>query len=192
MPTARSSATASESRFAGNWCCVTAFSNRSHLKIVSVLALVVIHITLIGCAVTGKSSGVTNSQAATDIWHSYEILPNYHYYYAGPDAQPFYVIGIDNRYKLMSKLWKPVDLTPEMLKRWINYLNPRAGYSPYLYGADITGPNGERIGLWYSVRDWRLTGSATLGEDNRVFVTMPTGANERKKDRFPTRGEFDF
>jgi len=54
---------------------------------------------LISCAATGKSSGVITSREATAIWHAYEILPNYHYYhYAGPDAQPFYVGGIDDRY----------------------------------------------------------------------------------------------
>jgi len=52
---------------------------------------------LISCAITGKSSGVITSREATAKWHSYEILPNYHYNYIGPDAQPFYVIGIDNR-----------------------------------------------------------------------------------------------
>ena len=160
--------------------------------IVSVLALVVIQSTLTGCAAIGKSSGVTPSQEATDIWHSYEILPNYRYYYSGPDAQPFYIIGIDDNYHFQSKLWKPVDLSPEMLKNWINYIRPRVGYKPWLYGADITGPNGERIGLWYSVRDWRFTGSATLGGNNQVFVTMPTDVYERKNERFPTKDEFDF
>jgi len=73
---------------------------------------------LISCADTRKSSGVITSREATAIWHAYEILPNYHYYYAGPDAQPFYVVGNDDRYKLMAKLWKSVDLTPEMLRNW--------------------------------------------------------------------------
>ena len=68
---------------------------------------------LIGCTAIGKSSGVITSGEATTIWHAYEIRPNFHYYYAGPDAHPHYIIGIDDRYKLMSKLWKPVDLTPE-------------------------------------------------------------------------------
>jgi hypothetical protein len=173
--------------------CTGCFNNIGGMLIIAgVFALVVIQSTLIGCAATVKSSGVTNSQAATDIWHSYEILPSYQYYYAGPDAQPFYIIGIDDRYKLMSKLWKPVDLTPEMLKNWFNYLRPRVGYSPYLYGADITGPKGERIGLWYSVRDWRQTGSATLGENNQVFVTMPTAAGPRQRKRIPTQDEFKF
>jgi hypothetical protein len=161
-------------------------------RIIAIFGLAVILSLLIGCAATAKSSGVTTSREATAIWHSYEILPDYQYYYTGPDAQPFYIIGIGDRYKLMSKLWKPVDLTPEKLSGWINYLGPRVGYSPYPYGAFITSPNGERIGLWYSVRDWRRTGSAILGRGNQVFVTMPPGPDDRQMDRFPTKDEFDF
>jgi hypothetical protein len=32
-----------------------------------------------------------------------------------------------------------------------------------------TSPNRSHLKLWYSVHDWRLTGSATLGENNHVF-----------------------
>jgi hypothetical protein len=146
---------------------------------------------LISCADTRKSSGVITSREATAIWHVYEILPNYHYYYAGPDAQPFYVAGIDDRYKLMAKLWKSVDLTPEMLRNWFNYLRPRVGYSPYHYGAIITDWNGERIGLWYSVRDWRDKGSATLAKNNQVIVKVPifTGTLRRQREKIPTQNE---
>jgi len=154
----------------------------------AVVVLVVIHITLAACATTDpkKGSGVVTSDEATKIWHSYEILPNYNYYYSGPDSRPNYIIGIDNKYRLNSKLWQPVDLTPEMLKNWFNYVRPRVGYDPQSYGAFILGPNGERVGLWYSVRDWRLTGSAKVGEDNTISVTRPSqpgGASGTTKNR---------
>ena len=83
-----------------------------NLAIVTVLILIGIQSTLTGCTATGINSGITNSQEATDIWHSYEILPNYHYYIWGPVSQPFYIIGIDEKYHLASTHWKPVDLTP--------------------------------------------------------------------------------
>ena len=82
------------------------------------------------------------------MWHSYEILPNYHYYTSGPNTEPNFIIGIDDKYQFNSKLWKSVDLTPEMLNNWFNYITPRVGYSQDTYGAFITGPNGERLGLW--------------------------------------------
>jgi len=149
--------------------------------IVSVLILIGFQSTLTGCATTGTNSGITNSQEATDIWHAYEILPNYHYYFWGPVSQPFYIIGIDEKYQLKSSHWKPVDLKPAMLKNWFNYIDPRVGFSPLLWGALITGPNGERIGLWYSVRDWRRLGSANLGENNQVTVTTPPRTDPRKR-----------
>ena len=151
--------------------------------IVSVLLFVVIQITQIGCATptSGRTSGIRTSQEATDIWHSYDILPNYRYYYTGPDTQPNYIIGIDDRYHLTSKYWKPVDLTPEMLKNWINYYRPRVGYSQDLYGADITDLDGKRVGLWYSVHDWRLLGTASVGENNQVSVTRPARSSGRIK-----------
>ncbi len=157
----------------------------------AILFVAVIFGTLSGCAGTLKSSGVVTSQEATAIWHSYEVLSNYNYYYAGPDTRPFYIIGIDDRYKLVSKLWKPVDLTPEMLKDWFNYFRPRVGgYNPLPYGAFINRPDGERIGLWYSVVDWRLTGTAILGENNEVTILMPTNEGHRKRDRNPYDNEY--
>ena len=153
--------------------------------LLAVLVLVVIQSTLTGCATTAgkKSSGVITSREATEIWHSYEILPNYHYYISGPETQPNYIIGIDDRYKLTTEFWIPVDLTPEMLKNWFNYIRPRVGYSQSPFGAFITDSKGERIGLWYSVRDWRLTGTASVGENNQVTVTRPAISTARKKGK---------
>ena len=150
----------------------------------AVIILTIIQSILITCPATAakKPSGVSSSQAATNIWHSYQILPNYKYYYSGPDSQPNYIIGIDDRYQLTSKLWKPVDLTPEKLEDWINYVRPRVGYSPRLYGADITDKDDRRIGLWYSVRDWRLLGTATVAENNQVSVTRPAAATGRRRN----------
>jgi hypothetical protein len=75
--------------------------------------------TLTGCAATAgkKSAGVVHSREATEIWHSYEVLANYNYYISGAESRPWYIIGIDNKYHLTSKNWKPVDLTPEMLNQ---------------------------------------------------------------------------
>lgn len=142
--------------------------------ILSVLLVVGILSALSGCATTGrKGSSIIPSREATEMWHSYEILPNYHYYYSGPDTQPKFIIGIDDKYRFTAKLWKPVDLTPEMLKNWFNYIRPRVGYSEDPFGAFIVGPNDERLGLWYSVHDWRTVGSASLNENNQVSVTAP-------------------
>ena len=134
--------------------------------LLSVFLLVVILSLLSGCATTAgkKSSGVVTSREATEIWHSYEVLPNYNYYISGAESRPWYIIGIDEKYKLTSKNWKPVDLTPEMLNKWINYYRPRVGYDLKVYGSFILNPDGERVGLWYSMRTWRVTGTVKFGD----------------------------
>jgi hypothetical protein len=139
------------------------------------LFLVATVAALTGCAAMSdiKSSGVVHSREATDIWHSYEVLPNYNYYISGAESRPWYIIGIDDKYKLTSKNWKPVDLTPEMLNKWINYYRPRVGYDLKVYGSFIVNPDGERVGLWYSVRTWRVTGTAKFGENNEIALTRP-------------------
>ena len=140
-----------------------------------VLFLIAILITLTGCAATSgiKSSGVVHSREATEIWHSYEVLPNYKYYISGAESRPWYIIGIDDKYHLTSKNWKPVDLTPEMLNKWINYYRPRVGYDLKVYGSFIMAPEGERVGLWYSMRTWRVTGTVKFGENNQIALTRP-------------------
>ena len=143
--------------------------------ILTALFLVAVLSMLNGCAATSSisSSGVVTSQEATEIWHSYEVLPNYKYYISGAESRPRYIIGIDDKYHLTSKHWKPVDLTPEMLNKWFNYYRPRVGYSQDNYGAFMQGPDGQRIGLWYSMKKWRLTGSVKVDENNGVSVTRP-------------------
>jgi len=160
--------------------------------IVAVLFLVAVAGALAACAAAGSGARITNSREATEIWHSYQILPNYHYYFWGPGSQPYYLVGIDDKYQLVSNQWKPVDLTPAMLKNWFNYIDPRVGFSPFPWGSFIIGPNGERIGLWYSVRDWRRVGSAHLAEDNQVTLTTPSVTNPRQNLLFYPHGDEPF
>ena len=143
--------------------------------ILSALILAIFLVTLTGCAATAgkKSAGVVHSREATDIWHSYEVLPNYKYYISGAESRPWYIVGIDEKYKLTSKNWKPVDLTPEMLNKWINYYRPRVGYDLKVYGSFIMNPEGERVGLWYSMRTWRVTGTVKFDENNQIALTRP-------------------
>ncbi len=110
-----------------------------------------------GCASTGpRTSGygtlVESAQVRADF-EKYIIRPNYTYYYSGADDYPNAVIGVDNRYALVSELWKKVDLTPAKLKDWVDDLIavsviPSAGM---LHGYDIVNESGAILGIWYSV-----------------------------------------
>ena len=143
--------------------------------------------TLMGCG--GNYGKVSPSREATELFHAYQILPDHQYYYTGPDAYPFAVIGIHKNYTLRSSYWKPVDLTPKRLRDWLNFSTTRVGYDLNVYGAYLVGPNGERIGVWYAVRDWRAWGTVKLEQGNQVVVTTPdlerSGSSFRHSDDWP-------
>lgn len=127
---------------------------------------------LAGCAGGRYGSTVIDDQAK-QIFESYQILPDHRYYYSGPDAHPDAVIAIHSAFTLKSSLWKPVTPTAEQLKNWFNWIHPRVGYDPYPYGRTILSDDGRRIGLWYSVVDWRDFTVVKMIDDHSVEISPP-------------------
>ena len=114
---------------------------------------------------------IHSSGEVTRMFETYKILPDYRYYYSGSDVKPRGIIGIHNNYTLNSRLWKPVDLTPEQLKDWINFILIDTTISIYNYGALILDPNGNQVGVWYSPR---ATTTVKMESDNQIIVHTPT------------------
>jgi len=137
--------------------------------------------TIFGC-VSGNYGNIGASSDVTETFQSYKVLPDHRYYFSGPEAQPFYIIGIQKSYALQSKLWKPIDLTPQQIDAWINFGRMNVENRMHTYGANIVGPAGEQIGVWYSVLDWRSQGTVRLETNNTVFVTIP-GPGSTRRDR---------
>lgn len=135
------------------------------------LAATALLLAAMGCA--GNYGKVAPSREVTATFQAYEVLADHNYYYSGPDAEPFAVIGIHKNYTLASDFWKPVALTPDRLRGWLNFPRFRVGNDLNIYGARLVGPAGEAIGVWYAVRDWRVMGTVRLEADNRVVVTTP-------------------
>ena len=130
-------------------------------------SLLIGFILISGCA--SNYGRLQANSEVTSLFETYQILDDYRYYYSGPDAEPFAVIGIHRSYSLGSKLWKAVDLTETQLKSWIQSgMHRRFFRTPY--GYYILGPAGERIGIWYSM--WP-TATIKLGDDPQVFVFTP-------------------
>jgi hypothetical protein len=109
---------------------------------------------LAGCASSPErreNSGILKlSREVSQVFESYQVLPEYKYYYYGSDTKPSAIMGIDRNYTLDTRLWKEaVDLTPEQLKKWVDQI---LAFMPPVrtYGAYILGPAGEQVGIWYS------------------------------------------
>ena len=102
------------------------------------------------------------------------ILPDYNYYYSGPDARPWAILGIKKSYKLQTSQWKKVDLSPEQLKSWILFMSDFRGYQYRTFGSRVLDPEGKQIGIWYSA--WYMTPVKMLG-GNEVAVYPPVTTN---------------
>jgi hypothetical protein len=64
---------------------------------------------LSGCSMANYGQLKSNKEA-TQIFESYQILPNHKYYYRGTYSRPMAVVGIKEDYELNSKLWVGIDL----------------------------------------------------------------------------------
>ncbi len=100
------------------------------------------------------------------------VLPDYNYYYSGPEGLPTAILRIKNKYKLVSDLWVAFEPSQELLKKYVE--NIRFHYKhlsrPYPYGYEVIYCNGETIGGWYSIWDWT---AVECLKDKKVNVYPP-------------------
>lgn len=141
-------------------------------SVTKILILVSVLIVSAGCA-AGRYGRTVIDDRVKQLFESYMVMPGYRYYYSGPDAWPYAVIAIRSEFTLRTDLWKPVDPTSRQLKGWFNWAYPRVGYDPGHYGRYILSDDGRRIGLWYSVRDWRDHTVVRMVDDQTVEITPP-------------------
>jgi hypothetical protein len=132
---------------------------------------------LAGCAANQQARGnfgtLKPSREVDQIFQKHQVLPEYKYYISGSVTKPQAIIGIDRNYTLDTRLWQAAEnLTSEQLKKWVDQM---LLFRPQLYtfGAYILGPNGERVGIWYS--SYNHT-TVAVHADNRIEVVPPSYA----------------
>jgi hypothetical protein len=135
------------------------------------LGVVLLVLSMAGCA--GRYGNLVYDEAVDQMFENLTVLPDHRYYFSGSDSRPDAIIAIDTRYALKSNIWKPVEMTSEELKRWIDNPARRARLYPYNYGRYIVSDDGQRIGLWYSLKDWRAFATVKMLNDTTVQVSTP-------------------
>jgi len=148
---------------------VSRLSNKSRWMIGAYILFFIVTASFIGCA--DNFGRIQSSGEVTRMFETYKVLPDHRYYYSGSDAKPRGIIGIHSSYTLNSRLWKSVDLTPDQLKDWINFILSDTTLSTYNYGALILDSNGYQVGIWYS--PWART-TVKMESDNHIVVHTPT------------------
>ena len=101
-------------------------------------------------------------------FETYKILPDHKYYTTGQSSIPHAIIGIQDNYKLRLGLWREIKLTKPLLRGWVSQMDNVYGYPPY--GSAILDNNGNRIGIWYSSKQWT---TVIIEENNEIAVLAP-------------------
>lgn len=164
-------------------------SNRSQVTcsiILLVFSLVIAAVFMASCSGAGHYGQLVPNDKVKNTFETYQLAPDYTYYYSGPDAYPKAVIGIQNEYRLESKYWKPVELTQTLLKKWLEMDGrPRPGYNLTRNGSDIIAPDGRQIGVWYAVKNWKDRATVKMIDDKTVNVSPPLPSQNEKRLRMP-------
>lgn len=126
---------------------------------------------------------IAPSADAAKVFESFKVLPNYLYYKSGADLYPGAIMGLDRAYTLDSDLWKPMNLTEKMLKEIVGDMQSKGmEVDELVHGFDILGPDGKKIGIWYS--NFKAVTYVRMKGDNRVEIgTPPLDIWERPGDR---------
>ncbi len=113
----------------------------------------------------------------TRIFQTYEVLSDHTYYIYGRGNIPYAIIGIHNDYTLRKGLWKQIDISPQLLRGWVDQMDTIYGFQPY--GSKILDNKGKQLGIWFSSKQW----TTVVVEDNNgiaVFTPEPPGFRRGK------------
>jgi hypothetical protein len=136
--------------------------------ILSVFISAVLIPALCGCG-SVEYGRLKGSREVTEIFVNNQVLPDCQYYYNGFQTIPYGLIGIDKKYNLHSKNWKPIDMNPILLNHLIYRM--RYVYRVEPRGAWILDHDGNRLGIWYSSQYWT---KVKREKDNQIIVVTPT------------------
>jgi hypothetical protein len=122
-------------------------------------------------ACSGSYGRIERSNDVGKLFERYEILPDHRYFVTGPQAHPKAILAIHRSYTLQPGLWRPVEMTPELLNRLVDAMTGQLGFTPAIMGASVTNPEGKQIGVWYSPYS-RTT--IRFEPDNVVVISLPS------------------
>ena len=126
-----------------------------------------------GCAGFLKGYGAINpDRSVTSAFETFQINPNYNYYYSGSDVYPNALIGLDKKYKIEPDLWKKMEPAPGDFKDMISRMQSKAlSIGQFQHGFAILDDNGRPIGVWYSILSAVTTVKMT--DDQTVLIYQP-------------------
>lgn len=140
-----------------------------------------------GCA--GNYGRLVLNQEINAVFNTYRVFADHRYYFSGPEGRPDAIMGIDRDYTLETSMWTPFDPCDGTLKKGVDSINFHHSTRSrrYPYGFDILGPDGKRIGIWYSIWDWT---TVLVEADKRVMIFPPAKKEPYGNGDEPQRMKF--
>ena len=126
---------------------------------------------LLSCA-GGKYGHLKPTSQVKEAFEAYQAFPGYNYYYWGTYSQPVVIAGIKQDYRLVSKMWLPVDPQSKDFRTLIDKVSLQGmGGTVEPWGFTIIDEKGQTIGIWYSaVR----AAAVSVDEASHVVSISPT------------------
>ena len=139
--------------------------------ITAIISISLVMIVLGGCSTQNYGQLKSNRQVAEDFI-AYKILPNHKYYYWGAPNKPVAIVGINENYEMISKVWVEIDPESKRVRTVIDVVSLQGmGSSVQPWGLDIFDPAGNHVGVWYSA----ITSAAvSINENNQIVKLMPS------------------
>lgn len=121
-----------------------------------------------GCVGGGNYGRLRFSPDVTGVFLQKQMLPGYNYYYDGREAIPYAVVGLREDYALTSEFWTPIEPGSPKFGRLLDWLYGSDINSPR--GAEILDPEGNPIGIWFSVYIYTRV---QFGPEKQVNIFSP-------------------
>ena len=156
-----------------------------HLPSICAQCLGLCAILLFLTACSGSYGRLVRSNDVGNLFERHEVLPDHRYFVTGPQARPKAILAVHRSYTLQPGLWRPVEMTPELLKRLVDAMTDQLGFTPAIMGSVILDPQGKQVGAWYS-----HYGRTTIHfePDNIIAISLPSpDSGPLPYDRMPGR-----
>ncbi len=135
-------------------------------------------VILLLCLFLGCSSNygrLKHEPEITQLFRAHEQLSHHRYYYTGREAGPYAIIGVLSPFTQTSRAWTPVDSNAGQFGQLVDNMFIPGEDAPQ--GARILNPDGEQIGVWYSI--W-CSATIEMKAPHEIAVYSPYSPNQLK------------
>ncbi len=129
---------------------------------------------LVSCTGLFRNYGsIRPSERVTGDFERFNVANQMRYYISGSDLYPNAILGLRGDVQLDSRtLWKEVKMTRAKMKELVGDMKTRTfGLGLYLYGFELTAPDGRPVGVWYSIPTARTM--LRRNEDSTIWIETP-------------------